>query len=209
MLVAIEFDHIEKKNTYWRFRCDCGNEKLISIGHVRSGHTKSCGCIQKGIGANKTHGESRTRLYRIWGKMKDRCYNPHNSAFHRYGGRGIRLCGEWEKSFETFKEWAMSAGYEDNLTIDRIDNDGNYSPKNCRWATLAEQQRNRCDVTLIKYDGDLLTIQELADKIGVSYYLIWSRVRTGEMASMVGAENVIEREKTSYGNIIDGCAVGN
>ena len=140
-------------STIWLCRCVCGQLAEVRGDHLRSGRTKSCGCLQKEIAKEivkkvmTIHGDTkegrRARLYKIWDDMKSRCYNPNSANYKRYGGKGIKICNEWKNNYLAFKTWALANGYRDDLTIDRIDNNKSYYPKNCRWVLLSENLKNR------------------------------------------------------------------
>lgn len=160
----------------WECICDCGNTTIVSGGNLRRGLVKSCGCRGKNT---EKHSKTNTRLYRIWSCMKGRCRNRNILAYKDYGGRGITVCDEWDNSFVAFEKWALKNGYDESLTIDRIDNDGGYSPDNCRWATRLEQNRNRRSRKTIAYNGESLSVVEWAEIVGINPRTIYERLRQG------------------------------
>lgn len=144
-LTVVGFTKRPRRNEiFWRCKCDCGAETVVMPCLMKNGHTQSCGCYMREKNGEREykHGFSGTRLYNIWVLMKQRCNNPKATHYERYGGRGISVCPEWEV-FENFGEWALANGYDDSLTIDRINNDSIYEPSNCRWVTMKEQSLNR------------------------------------------------------------------
>lgn len=159
------------KQTYWKCKCDCGNEKYVSAGHLQAGEIKSCGCLQKEYYKRPKSKivKQKPRLETIYRKMKSRCNNPRNKKYPIYGGRGIKLCEEWQKNSKSFYQWAMENGYKDNLTIERINVNGNYEPNNCKFATYKEQANNTRRNHFIEINGIKKTIAQWAEYYGMTY----------------------------------------
>ena len=167
------------KESTWVCCCECGNE--ITVTRTNLKRARSCGC-SKGeyISASKiTHGKSNSRLYHIWRNMKSRCYNPNVERYDKYGGRGIIICDEWKDNFQAFYEWSMNNGYSDNLSIDRIDVNGNYTPDNCRWITMPDQADNKSNSHLFEFNGSAHTVSEWSKITGISRDIIWNRIKRG------------------------------
>lgn len=184
-LVALRHEATPGAKTFWFCRCDCGKEVLVGYGELKSGNTRSCGCLRKETASEhlreitRKHGMFGTRLYHIWDSMKARCYNKNHAAYKNYGGRGISVCKDWRKNFESFYKWAIENGYQEHLTIDRIDNNGDYCPQNCRWATYLEQAENRRSTIFLTVLGETKTISEWSAETGISKSCIRYRLKTG------------------------------
>jgi hypothetical protein len=176
-LTVIEYAGNKKHNSYWKCKCDCGNETDVMLNNLTRGMTKSCGCLRKQTTKERRfiHGMSDTSIHNTWMQMIERCENPNNHAYKNYGGRGIYVCIEWHE-FENFYNWAISNGYKEGLTIDRIDVDGNYKPNNCRWVDYQTQQRNRRNNRLITYKGKTHCLAEWEDITGIKAGVIAARL---------------------------------
>ncbi len=183
-LTVIRPDKYSPKShgTRWLCKCDCGKKKTVLASCLKRGLTISCGCFssEQKSKRTKTHGfGNRDRLYRIWSNMKSRCYSQTDRNFKRYGARGIEICQEWRTDFLKFREWAIANGYQDGLSIDRIDNNKGYSPDNCRWADRTTQSNNRRTNVFITYHGETHTIAEWAMITGVKSATLASRKAHG------------------------------
>lgn len=170
LFVLEEYGHSTDGKITWRCKCDCGNETIVTGRYLRIGNTRSCGCLKHELEGPRTHGESYTKLYRIWRAMKQRCYQSTQKCYFRYGGRGIKVCDKWLACYENFRDWAINNGYKDGLSIDRIDVNGNYCPENCRWATRKEQMNNKRSNVLIEHNGMTKTIAQWCEFYGITNY---------------------------------------
>lgn len=180
-LVVVERAENDKYNhIQYKCICDCGNERVVAKASLVSNKTRSCGCYYKDTRKTcaSTHGQSKTRLFHCWWSMIERCENHKYRDYKYYGGRGIKVCEEW-KEFEEFAKWAYNNGYEDTLTIDRIDVNGNYEPTNCRWATRLTQANNTTRNRYIVHNGERKTISEWARITGKSQRTIYGRLKRG------------------------------
>ena len=175
------------KEPYYLCKCVCGNEKVIRGKDLKYNKIKSCGCLNREntIKRNLKHGLRYTRIYKIWLLMKNRCFNSKYHSFKNYGGRGITVCNEWENDFMSFYNWAMSNNYKEELSIDRIDVNGNYEPSNCRWATKLQQQRNTTRLRKITYNDKTLCISEWAELLGLEYNYLYHKLRRKNYSSDV------------------------
>ena len=180
-LTVIEKVDCKNKNARFKCKCVCGNETIVEGVKLRRGETKSCGCKRGRLKVKKmgTHGETKSRIYKIWHSMKSRCQYDFKGS-ERYYGRGIKVCAEWSDSFEAFRDWALANGYRDDLTLDRIDPNGNYEPNNCRWADKITQDNNRNSNKKIEINGELHTVAEWSRISGVKYETIRSRIASGK-----------------------------
>ena len=173
-------------DTRWLCRCSCGGEKAVLASHLKDGHVRSCGCLRRETNAirnkeNAKHGLSQHRLFHIWTGMKNRCLVPTSRAYRRYGGRGITVCDEWKSDFYAFYLWSIKNGYAEELTIDRIDNNGPYAPSNCRWTTIYVQANNKSICKYIEFNGETHTIAEWARILGFPAATLGRRLKNWDL----------------------------
>lgn len=173
-LLIVDVDHTEpKRGKIWRCMCDCGREIFLTTSDISSQHRMACpDCAReanrvRSIKQLTKHGWHDTRLHRIWWAMISRCTYRGDTNFRFYGGRGIKVCREWRDGFEPFRDWALAHGYSDELSIDRIDPDGNYEPSNCRWATKVEQANNKRNSKFVTVNGRTHTVAQWCGILGV------------------------------------------
>lgn len=173
------------RKTYWECKCECGNPKTIRTDSLKNGLIRSCGCLKKEQDEKNldhkrwTHRESGDRLYSVWNGMHRRCYNPQDSKYGSYGGRGINVCDDWH-DVKKFKDWALNNGYQEDLSIERIDVNGNYEPTNCTWIPISEQAWNKRNTILIKHQGETKCLSEWCKLLELSEGTIRSRYERGE-----------------------------
>jgi hypothetical protein len=172
---------IKSRKLYYLCKCDCGNERIVVSENLKSGKSKSCGCIRKENPNFKTHWLSNTRLYTVYVGMKARCYNPNNSSYKNYGERGITVCDEWLKDFKAFYDWAIANGYDKTAkrgecTLDRINNNIGYTPENCRWVSQSLQNNNTRRNKLIKFRNEIHTLKEWSVLLSLPYTTLSSRL---------------------------------
>lgn len=187
-LVALrEFKKEGTRQYYWVCKCDCGKEKAVGTYVLIHGKTRSCGCllIESNLNNNKntSHGDSRVnkrnRIYGIWCGITARTKKHKDPSINKnYYERGIKMCDEW-KNYNTFKQWSLDNGYDDSLSIDRIDNDGDYTPENCKWSTRSEQARNRRTSHPITVNGETKLITDWAKETGIGRTTIINRIKSG------------------------------
>ena len=190
-LTIVEFSHKKqrysscgKKNGhdfYYKCKCDCGNETISRIADLKNGKASSCGCyrVERTKEINKKYETAEfwnTKLYKIYAGIKSRCLNIRNKRYIDYGARGITICDEWKNDYSLFYNWAISKGYKDGLSIDRINNDGNYEPSNCRFVTSKIQNNNKRNNRYITYNGKTQTMKQWADELNINYRTLKSRL---------------------------------
>ncbi len=165
--------------------CDCGKKTIVLSDNLKQGTTKSCGCLraeitsQRRAASKKEWTYSKTRIYNIWKGIKARCYNPKNTAFKRYGEKGITVCDEWLNSSKAFYEWAIQNGYQDNLSIERKNSKGNYEPGNCKWADAYEQNNNVSKNKPLTFRGKTMNLCQWARELGMNKNTLNKRLRSG------------------------------
>lgn len=169
------------RESEWECICDCGNMVIVRGSNLKKGNTTSCGCKAKERlrNINLSHDLSGTKLYSVWKGMKTRCNNSNTMYYQRYGGRGIKVCDEWDDDFKVFYDWANSNGFLEELTLDRIDNNGNYCPENCRWVDMKEQSNNTRKNRCVTYQGETKNLAQWCEYLGISGNMVRSRLHRG------------------------------
>ena len=208
-------EKVKNRRSAWLCKCDCGNTVVLTTFYITKAGRKSCGCLniqnRGNIGQrSKTHGSTNTKLYKIWCGMKERCHNPNYEYYARYGGRGIKICEEWNNSFSAFQKWAYDNGYDPALSgrvqsIDRINTDGDYCPDNCKWSTQKEQVRNRSNSVNMIADGQIVNPYEFCEKHNITdRVFVYRRLKKGESAEKILHDwNMLHNTPKGYMSVED------
>lgn len=178
-LLVVKKAYTLNKNVYWECLCDCGKTTFVYTYNLIGNRIKSCGCLKLDILIQRStkHNQRHTKLYEVWKSIKQRCFNPNNSSYHNYGGRGINICEEWKNDFMSFYNWSMKNGYKEGLTIDRINNDGNYEPSNCRWTTRLVQCNNTRVNKYVTINNETKSVADWCRHYNISYSLVHQRYK--------------------------------
>lgn len=204
LLVIKEAGRSKRREKLWLCKCDCGNEKITPTSYLTSGDTSSCGCYRKESELNNLSKfwkkssikKEYPRLYRIWIGMKTRCYNKNDKSYRYYGARNIKVCNDWKNNFIRFKDWAISNGYKDDLTIDRINVDGNYEPQNCRWITIQEQNNNKRNTIIVTLNRETNNIKYFSDKYNIEPQKIRDRIKSNYSDDIILQKgNIVSRDR--------------
>ena len=171
LIALYRLNNYHKKRVYWLCACECGNLKEASTDNLTRGIVTSCGC-RKG----ENHNDKNTRLYKVWQHMKGRCYCITDTSYPNYGKRGIKVCDEWKNSYLAFKSWSINNGYDDTLTIDRINVEGNYEQNNCRWVDYKTQNRNKRNNMNITINGETHCLKEWCEILNLNYDTVHKRI---------------------------------
>lgn len=175
-LIVISFSHMNRIQ-HWLCKCDCGNEIVVNINRLHTGTTRSCGCLQQE--SRTDHGLSKHPLSKVWASARSRCNNPKDKAYKHYGDRGITFCSEWS-DFKVFYDWCIANGYKEGLELDRIDNNGPYSPENCRWATRKQQCNNTRSNRMLTFNGVTKNFTQWAEEQKVKVTTAYARISRGK-----------------------------
>lgn len=176
LTVVSRVDNAAKGVTRWKCLCDCGQYTVVRGANLKNGAVKSCGCLRHKKPYNRKHGLSNIRLYKKWHSMKQRCFAIYDDHYQNYGGRGITVCDEWKNDFMAFYRWAIESGENENLTLERIDVNGNYCPENCTWVDRKTQANNRTSCRIYTYKGETKNLMQWCVELGLHYGTIHSRI---------------------------------
>lgn len=178
-LTVLSFYDVKDKRSRWLCQCECGNTTIATSSQLKCGKTKSCGCLLHKKKYDEKTAKFMKRLSRIFYEMKQRCYSKNNPAYKYYGAREIKICKEWLDDIDNFKKWALANGYKENLTIERIDVNGNYEPSNCKWITKTQQGYNKTNSRLYTIDGETKCLSQWCNYYNIDYFVVIGRLRRG------------------------------